>query len=181
MVNNSSFVILNLCSGRRWVSGQLQAPAASPPWKNPGTHWAGGWVGPRTGLDDSGDEKNLLSQQYLRPRLPNHWPVGIQTVLFWLPTLLWWFMYVVQHAFCLCKYYPSLPPDKLKNPPISTHGNGWMKNFCFQPRQKNLKMFTCLSFQCCGWQQWGGGDWVIEIWKKGKERRRKHGLLQETP
>jgi hypothetical protein len=34
------------------VSGQLHAPAALPKGKQPpGTHWIGGWVGPRAGLD----------------------------------------------------------------------------------------------------------------------------------
>jgi len=34
------------------VNGQFHAPAALPPGKvPPGTHWIGGWVGPRTGLD----------------------------------------------------------------------------------------------------------------------------------
>jgi hypothetical protein len=33
------------------VSSQLHAPAALPSGKNPGTHWIGGWVGPRAGLD----------------------------------------------------------------------------------------------------------------------------------
>jgi hypothetical protein len=34
------------------VSGQLHAPAALPPGKEPpGTHWKGGWVGPRAVLD----------------------------------------------------------------------------------------------------------------------------------
>jgi len=33
------------------VSGQLHAPAALPPEKEPpGTHWIGGWVGSRAGL-----------------------------------------------------------------------------------------------------------------------------------
>jgi hypothetical protein len=33
------------------VSGQRHAPAALyPPGKDPGTHWRGGWVGPRAGL-----------------------------------------------------------------------------------------------------------------------------------
>jgi len=31
------------------VSGQLHAPAAFPWEKSPGTHWIGGWVGPRAG------------------------------------------------------------------------------------------------------------------------------------
>jgi hypothetical protein len=33
------------------VGGQLHAPAALTPGKRPGTHFIGGWVGPRTGLD----------------------------------------------------------------------------------------------------------------------------------
>jgi hypothetical protein len=34
------------------VSGQLHAPAAlSPRERAPGTHWIGGWVGPRAVLD----------------------------------------------------------------------------------------------------------------------------------
>jgi hypothetical protein len=34
------------------VSGQLHAPTALPPGKEPaGTHWIGGWVGPRAVLD----------------------------------------------------------------------------------------------------------------------------------
>jgi hypothetical protein len=33
------------------VSGQLQAPVALPPEKNPGTHCTGGWVGPSACLD----------------------------------------------------------------------------------------------------------------------------------
>jgi hypothetical protein len=35
------------------MSGQLHAPAALLPGKQPpGTHWIGGWVGPRADLDD---------------------------------------------------------------------------------------------------------------------------------
>ena len=33
------------------VSGQQHAPAALYPRENPGTHFTGGWVGPKAGLD----------------------------------------------------------------------------------------------------------------------------------
>jgi hypothetical protein len=33
------------------VSGQRHAPAVLPPGKTPGTHFTGGWVGFRAGLD----------------------------------------------------------------------------------------------------------------------------------
>ena len=36
---------------RRGVSGQQHAPAALYPRERPGTHFTGGWVGPRDGLD----------------------------------------------------------------------------------------------------------------------------------
>jgi hypothetical protein len=42
------------------VSGQHHAPAALyPQGKNPGTHWIGGWVGPRAGLD-AGARRKIL-------------------------------------------------------------------------------------------------------------------------
>jgi hypothetical protein len=39
--------------GARWKGNdELHAPAALPPRERaPGTHWIGGWVGPRVGLD----------------------------------------------------------------------------------------------------------------------------------
>jgi len=36
---------------RGWVSGQQHAPAALYLRERPGTHFTGGWVGPRAGLD----------------------------------------------------------------------------------------------------------------------------------
>jgi len=33
------------------VRGQQHAPAILYPWETPGTHFTGGWVGPRAGLD----------------------------------------------------------------------------------------------------------------------------------
>jgi len=34
------------------VSGQVHAPAAIPRWRDPPrTHWIGGWMGPRAGLN----------------------------------------------------------------------------------------------------------------------------------
>jgi hypothetical protein len=47
------------------VSGQLHAPVALPPGKNQGTHWIGGWVGPRAGV-----KKFLASTGIRNPNLP---------------------------------------------------------------------------------------------------------------
>jgi hypothetical protein len=42
------------------VSGQIHALAALPPGKRgPDTHWTGGWVGPRAGLDNVEKMKTL--------------------------------------------------------------------------------------------------------------------------
>jgi hypothetical protein len=51
------------------VSGQLHAPAALPPGKEPpGAHWIGGWVDLRAGLDDLEKRKFLaLPGLELRP------------------------------------------------------------------------------------------------------------------
>jgi hypothetical protein len=45
------------------MSGQLHAPAALPPEKEPpGTHWIGGWVGPRAVL------KAVVKRKFPSPR-----------------------------------------------------------------------------------------------------------------
>jgi hypothetical protein len=50
------------------VSGQLHAPAALPRGKkSPGTHWIGGWVDPRAGLDDV-EKRKFLTLPGLKPR-----------------------------------------------------------------------------------------------------------------
>jgi hypothetical protein len=42
------------------VSGQRHAPAAFTPWgRTPDTHWIGGWVGLRAGLDTEARGKIL--------------------------------------------------------------------------------------------------------------------------
>jgi len=42
---------------RRWVSGQQHVPTALYPRERPGTHFTGGWVGPRAGLDRCGKSR----------------------------------------------------------------------------------------------------------------------------
>jgi hypothetical protein len=72
------------------VGGQLHAPAALPQGKRPGTHFTGGWVGPRAGLDGwfkeyrvnfpqdySGRGLKLISKLHSVPRLKM-----IETLLF---------------------------------------------------------------------------------------------------
>jgi hypothetical protein len=45
------------------VSGQRHAPAALYPRGNdPGTHWIGGWVDPKAGLDAGAKEKSSACQ-----------------------------------------------------------------------------------------------------------------------
>jgi hypothetical protein len=53
------------------VSGQLHAQAALPPRdKAPGTHWIGGWVGPRAGLDTVVKRKILSLRRESDPDHP---------------------------------------------------------------------------------------------------------------
>jgi hypothetical protein len=55
---------------RHWleVSGQLHDPAALPPAKSSDTHWIGGWVSSRAGLDDV-EKKKFLTPLALELRL----------------------------------------------------------------------------------------------------------------
>jgi hypothetical protein len=54
------------------ASGQLHAPAALPPGKGaPGTHWIGGWVNPRVGLDDEEKTLDPTGTRTPTPRSPN--------------------------------------------------------------------------------------------------------------
>ena len=39
------------------VGGQRHLPAALPQGKRPGTHFTGGWMGPRAGLDGCGNPR----------------------------------------------------------------------------------------------------------------------------
>jgi hypothetical protein len=44
------------------VSGQRHAPATLyPRERTPGTHWIGGWVGPRAGIDTEAREETCAS------------------------------------------------------------------------------------------------------------------------
>jgi hypothetical protein len=53
------------------VSGQRHAPAALYPLgKDPGTHWTGGWVGPRAGLDTEARRKILCPLPGIEPVSP---------------------------------------------------------------------------------------------------------------
>jgi hypothetical protein len=54
------------------VGGERSAsrPAALPAGKGPGTHWIGGWVGPRAGLDAK-EKRKFLTLPWLELR-----PVG---------------------------------------------------------------------------------------------------------
>jgi hypothetical protein len=63
------------------ASGQLHAPAALTPERAPDTYSLGGWVGPRTGLDDVEKKKILpLTGLELRSLVrPTHSP-GLSNV-----------------------------------------------------------------------------------------------------
>jgi hypothetical protein len=54
------------------MSGQIHAPTAFTPGETaPGTHWTGGWVDARAGLDDVEKILNLTGTQTPTPRSSN--------------------------------------------------------------------------------------------------------------
>jgi hypothetical protein len=68
------------------VSGQLHTLATLPPDSLTATHWIGGWVGPRLGLDAV--EKTFIPLPQIEPRFlscPVRSIVIIPTDLSWLP------------------------------------------------------------------------------------------------
>jgi hypothetical protein len=58
------------------VSGQLHTPAALLPEKASGTHWIGGWVGPRAVLDTVVKRKIPSPRREWNPRTPIVQPVA---------------------------------------------------------------------------------------------------------
>jgi hypothetical protein len=59
------------------VSGQLHAPAALSPREGvPGTHWIGGWVGPRAVLDAVVKRKIPSPCRESNPRTPIVQPIA---------------------------------------------------------------------------------------------------------
>jgi hypothetical protein len=53
------YLLLVLDLGRRWGEWSRHGRALSPEESTPGTHWTGGWVGLRAGLDTEAREKVL--------------------------------------------------------------------------------------------------------------------------
>jgi hypothetical protein len=58
------------------VSGQFHAPPALPPGRDSGTHWIGGWVGPRAVLDAVVKRKIPSPRRESNPRTPIVQPVA---------------------------------------------------------------------------------------------------------
>jgi hypothetical protein len=58
----------------RWVISFPPFPAASPPGKDPGTNWTGGWIAPRAGLDVM-EKRKTLPLSGNEPLLPSSWPL----------------------------------------------------------------------------------------------------------
>jgi hypothetical protein len=58
------------------VSGQLHAPATLSPKKAIGTHWIGGWVGPRAVVDTMVKGKFPSPRQESKITTPNVLPVA---------------------------------------------------------------------------------------------------------
>jgi hypothetical protein len=70
------------------VNGQLHAPAALPPKQRaPGTHWIGGWLGPRAVLGAVVKRKIHCSRRESNPRTPIIQPVA-QRYIDWAITAL---------------------------------------------------------------------------------------------
>jgi hypothetical protein len=94
------------------VSGQVHGPAALPPGNAPGTHWIGGWVGPRAILDAVVKRKIPNPRRESNPTTPIIQPVA-QRYTDWAITALHTRVYPKISGLAAwrgnCKWYSSLP------------------------------------------------------------------------
>jgi hypothetical protein len=72
-------LILNLGTKWGWVVSIMPRPRFTPGERTPSTHWAGGWVGPRAGLDAGARRKILCLCRGSNPGRPVH-----SQTLYWL-------------------------------------------------------------------------------------------------
>jgi hypothetical protein len=72
-------LILDLGTRWGWVIRVTPRPHFTPGESTPGTHWTGGWVSPRAGLDTRGLRKNPLPLLGIEPRSPGR-PARSQTI-----------------------------------------------------------------------------------------------------
>jgi hypothetical protein len=63
-------LILNLGNRWGWVVSITPRPRFIPGERTPCTHWTGGWVGPRAGLDAEATGKNLCPCRGMNPSCP---------------------------------------------------------------------------------------------------------------
>jgi hypothetical protein len=63
-------LILNLGTRWGWVVSIMPRPRFTPGKITPGTHWIGGWVGPRAGLDAEARRKILCPCRGSKPDRP---------------------------------------------------------------------------------------------------------------
>jgi hypothetical protein len=68
-------LILDLCTRWGWVVSITPRPRLTPGERTPGTHCAGGWVGPRAGLEKEARVKILCPCRGSNPDLPVVQPV----------------------------------------------------------------------------------------------------------
>jgi hypothetical protein len=76
--------ILNLGTRWRWLAS-FTPQALYPGERAPGTHWIGGWVGPRAGLNAVAKRNNTYHYRESKPGRPAH---SSATILPELPRLL---------------------------------------------------------------------------------------------
>jgi hypothetical protein len=105
--------ILNLGT-RRWASCFTSWPLY--PWEGASTtHWIGGWMGPRAGLDAVAKRKNPYPCQESNPSCPAHNLVTIPTELLWLLLMSWHVSVSTAHDSHTCGVLASVGITRLSS------------------------------------------------------------------
>jgi hypothetical protein len=90
-------LILNLGTRWGWLVSVTPRPRFTPGEKTPSTHWAGGWVAPRAGLD-AGARRKILCLCRGSPGSALLPAAGWYTVTAWM------------HLYCFTQVKTELPP-----------------------------------------------------------------------
>jgi hypothetical protein len=100
-----------------WVVSVTPRPRFTPGERTPGTHWTGGWVGPRAGLDIEDGGKILCLCRESNPDSP-----VVQPVVRHYTAPLWRFVRI--QIFMGPRWLMQVfhPPHKFERPPFS---DGW--------------------------------------------------------
>ena len=130
------------------MSGQQHAPDALYPRERRGTHFTGGWVGPRAGLDG----RKISSPQGFDPgpsspqsvAIPTELPGPLYIYIAWGFRVTFYYRNATMHSICIVVDL-HVPVNNIK--PLCCHGNARMRALCTVIEQQYIS-YCCQQYNC---------------------------------